>query len=144
MKLNRVLIESIIFLYVLVFFYAGLTKLLNHEQTYRQMFNQPFDTRYAGFMSWFIPCLELSLCVLVFLSRTRKIGLWGSTLLMCTFTVYVGIIWFGRSMFKVPCSCGGLIATLDWPQHFWFNLTLSLLGFIAIILHYRTNKVSIA
>lgn len=122
-----------------MFLYAGVSKLLHYEKTYQQMWNQPFDTRFAPFLTWFIPVLEIAICAMLAIPKLRKWGLYAATSLMAVFTVYVGIIWFGRDGFKVPCSCGGFTASLDWPQHFWFNVFFVVLGLIAIFLHRKNT-----
>ncbi|MEC5143075.1 MauE/DoxX family redox-associated membrane protein [Chitinophaga sp. 212800010-3] len=134
MKRRDIALEVIVFLYIAMLMYAGVTKLIHYDKTYQQMWNQPFDTMFAPFLTWFIPSLEIVLCILMAVGRTRKWGLYGATALMAVFTVYVGIIWFGRENFKVPCSCGGFMAAMDWPEHFWFNLGYVALGIIGIFL----------
>lgn len=62
------------------------------------------------------------------------------TCLMVAFTSYIiYIIMFNA---QLPCTCGGMLEMLSWPQHLAFNITFILLGIIAIILLRKQNGSS--
>jgi len=56
--------------------------------------------------------------------------LYASLILMMAFTIYTVTVLLHAFRY-VPCSCGGVIKKLTWPQHLVFNLffvAISLLG----------------
>jgi hypothetical protein len=55
---------------------------------------------------------------------------------MILFTAYSGAILLNMFAY-VPCSCGGVIRKLTWPQHLAFNLFFVAISAIGIILQHR-------
>jgi putative oxidoreductase len=71
-------------------------------------------------LAWAIPLAEIVIAVALIIGKTRKTGLYGSLGLMTLFTIYVIYVMSFKA--KWPCSCGGMIRDLTWPQHLVFNL----------------------
>src|SRR5690606_19645424 len=81
-------------------------------------------------ISWVVPTLEIVLALLIAIPKTRLNGYYGALGLMVAFTIYVtGIVFISP---YAPCSCGGIITLLSWPQHLIFNGGLIILAFVAI------------
>lgn len=113
--------EIIAALLMLLFLYAGFSKLADMESYRRSMHNQPFPGWLADTIIWTLPATEIFVAVLIGNTRSRLLGLYLFLLLMSAFSLYIGAILlhvFG----DIPCSCGGLIQRLGWGQHFIFNL----------------------
>jgi uncharacterized membrane protein YphA (DoxX/SURF4 family) len=105
-------IEIISALFVLLFLYAALTKVLDYEKFRVQLGQSPLLTAFAGFVAWFIPAVEILISVLLIFSRTRLVALYASFSLMVMFTAYiVAITQFSE---YVPCSCGGVLQNMGW------------------------------
>lgn len=127
--LKRVMLMTTAVLTIL-FFYTAVTKLLDMEEFRRQLANQTLPRWSVGPLFWLIPISELLVSILLVNSATRKIGFYGSAILMLVFTGYIGLVLlnvFGR----VPCSCSNLIRNMGFTAHFFFNLfflTLSVVG----------------
>jgi hypothetical protein len=62
--------------------------------------------------------------------------------LMSLFTIYT-ILVLSHFYDYVPCSCGGVIRRLTWPQHLFFNLFFVALSTLGIILQRRKVSKSI-
>lgn len=125
---------------ILLFCYAAISKLLNVEDFARELANQEVPIWSRSILVWSIPGGELLVSVLLSISRTRLLGLYGSCLLMTIFTVYVGLVVYGF-FDRVPCSCGGVISGMDFQMHLLFNaffLTLSVIGIF--MFHRNTNQ----
>nr|WP_143097972.1 MauE/DoxX family redox-associated membrane protein [Chitinophaga sp. CF118] len=71
-------------------------------------------------------------------NKTRKYGLLGSLVLMLVFTVYVAYVLLFTT--KRPCTCGGIIRQLSWPDHLIFNISFLLLAITGIILQIRYKR----
>lgn len=127
---KRVFIEIISNLMILLFVYTGLIKILHRETFEIQISKSPYLTDYSIPVSWAIPILELVAVALLIFQKTRILGLYLSFALMTLFTEYIG------AMLKysdyLPCSCGGIIAKMNWTAHLFFNLFFMLSLIFAI------------
>src|SRR5690349_16907986 len=119
-------IDVICCLFILLWVYAAMNKLLD-VQTFRVKLGQsPLLTPFAGFVAWFIPSLEIILALSLAFTSSRRVGLYGSYGLMVMFTAY--IITITRFADYIPCSCGGILENMSWNQHLIFNVAFVLLG----------------
>lgn len=139
-KYKGILVEVISVLFILLFVYAGTTKLMEGHMFYDNIRNSPIlgGETMASIGSWFIPLSELTVALLIAWRRTRLIGLYGALGLMLLFTGYTAAILFLASY--VPCSCGGVITLLTWEQHFVFNIIFLLMAIWGIALSLKEQK----
>jgi hypothetical protein len=137
---RKSVIEIIVFLFILLFVYASISKLFDHSKFVLQLSRSPILGPYANFISWFIPGIEMAIAVFLMLLRTRFIGLLASVALMIIFTVYIILILFFSNF--IPCSCGGVLEYMGWGEHLVFNSLFVVLGLIAIVLQFREDKVN--
>lgn len=138
---KSIIIEGVCLLYVLLFVYAATSKLLDFENFQIQIGQSPLISAFASYISWFIPLLEITICLLLIVPKTRIIGLLASYFLMIMFTTYIFII-LNYSSF-VPCSCGGILEKLNWTQHLFFNFTFTVLAGFALYLKFFKEKNNI-
>jgi len=89
-----------------------------------------------------IPSLELAIALALMFERTRMMGMIASLLLMTLFTIYTGSVLLHFFAY-VPCSCGGVIRKLSWPQHMVFNLFFVTISAMGIILQRKKSFTSI-
>ena len=132
MTKKEILIEIIIFLFVLLFLYAAGIKLIQHKTFVAQIAQSPLLTKYEYPISWIIPGVELLIAIMLVTPRIRVFGLYAAFGLMVIFTIYiVAILTISRDL---PCSCGGILSSLGWRSHLVFNLGFVVMGFVAIML----------
>jgi hypothetical protein len=81
--------------------------------------------------------LELGIVILLLFSRTQRWGALLSTVLLLCFSVYIGCMLAFQS--HLPCSCGGVLENMSWPQHLVFNLFFLVLS-ILVLLYGRPVK----
>lgn len=122
-------------LYLMLFAYAAVSKLIDYDTFRRQLAMSPVLTSHASWLSWVVPALELVLAALVAFRKTRLAGMYGSLCLMAAFTAYIYLIMNHAS--HVPCSCGGLLDDMGWTAHFYFNLAFMALASVALALDWR-------
>src|SRR6187402_3817382 len=103
-------------LLIMLFLYASLSKIIHPKTLIHDMYNQPFPAWLAGILVIAVPGVEILITLALIADRTRRIGLWASTLLMALFTGYTASILL-HIFPRVPCGCGGVIRMLTWPQH---------------------------
>ena len=82
-----------------LFCYAAISKLLNYEQSRREMLNQIFPTSWALVLTWLIPSIEISVAALLLVKRKQKVGLWAAALLLLTFSIYIAVVMSFASIF---------------------------------------------
>jgi len=119
-------------MFIILFVYTGLAKLLVPNLFYDSILNSPVlgGRTMATLASWTLPLSELAVALLLIWKKTRLIGFYGVLCLMLLFTGYtVAIVFFAPYR---PCSCGGIISLLSWEQHLVLNAILLLLALLAI------------
>jgi len=140
-NIRKYTVEAISYLFILLFVYAGFTKLLEGDRFYNNLNNSPLVgvKSIAGIAAWSIPALEILVAVLLTWTKTRLKGLYATLGLMILFTIYVAGILFVSPY--TPCSCGGVITLLTWNQHFIFNIIWIVLAILGIILFRKQDKI---
>lgn len=118
---------------LLLLLYAAFSKLADHTAFTFLLSRSPLLHPFAGTLAWLLPAIELAIAVLLFFTVTRLTGLYAALLLLSSFTVYLGYVLLFSS--DVPCSCGGVLKQLSWPQHIVFNGFFILLSVIGIVLY---------
>ncbi len=133
------LTESITFFFILLFFYAGLSKIVDGNKFFDNLNNSPIvGGNIAGIAEWIVPLAEFTVGFLLSFSRTRLKGMIAGLVLLFIFTGYIiGILFFSP---YIPCSCGGVIALLSWKQHLLFNVMCIGLGAYNYWLLKKENK----
>ena len=131
-RMQKVLIELICLLYILLFVYAAVSKLLDFENFQVKLGQSPLLSAFAGIFAIAVPTIELTIVILFCIPRYRITALFGSFCLMVMFTTYVFLILNYSSY--VPCSCGGILEKMGWIEHLWFNIGFVVLAVIGILL----------
>ena len=131
-KTRSMLIQIVSYLYILLFVYAAISKLMEFENFRIQLAQSPLLSAYAGPIAPSVITIELLIAGLLCFKVTRLPGLYASFFLMIAFTVYIYLI-LNYSDF-IPCSCGGIIEQLGWTEHLVFNIAFAVLAMVAIIL----------
>ncbi|MBN8880491.1 MAG: hypothetical protein J0I32_23305 [Sphingobacteriales bacterium] len=137
--MKRKLIVTIICLLLFgLFLYTSASKFLAFNRFYDELNNQPLPNVLTPIIVWALPITEIILSLLLMSNKTQRIGLWGSFILMSLFTIYTGLVLL-RTFERVPCSCGGVISSLTWPQHLVFNLFFTGISLAGIMLTKQNN-----
>lgn len=129
MKASYIL-AGICFALFFLFVYASVSKLIAFDYYLYDLKRSPLLHPYASTLAIAVPLLELMVAALLLPDRTRRHGLAGAVLLMLLFTGYV--VYVVSFTGERPCTCGGIIRQLSWPQHLVFNsffLLIALVGY---------------
>ena len=128
----------ILLLLTILYLHTAVSKILSFQDFTFDMNNQPFPDSWTPFLIYALPATEIAIVIAFFFGRTRLLGLYLSLLLMSLFTVYTALVLL--HVFKyVPCSCGGIIRQLTWPQHLILNVSCLMLNIKAIQI--QNNRV---
>jgi len=128
-KTREIIVDIIAYSFIMLFMYTAADKLLTIKSFASTLAKSPLIGGYHMIVAWAIPIIEIIISIILIIPSARKTGLQASFLLMTTFTLYLTYMVFSGS--KLPCHCGGVISTMTWQQHIWFNLafvTLAIFG----------------
>lgn len=132
------IVEIISFLFIILFLYTGISKLLEYSVFKEQIAESPILKPIAPFIAWALPLIEFFISLFLIIPRWQLKGLYASLLLMTVFTGYIGaIMTFNK---ELPCSCGGIISLLSWKEHLIFNSAFILLAFIGVRLQKQIQR----
>lgn len=136
MKRGALITNSCIFLLVVLFVYTAVTKLLVFSRFLYQLELFPWIGPYSIYVAWSVILTELGVVCLLLGPRRPRYGFLASLGLLSLFTLYL-LIMIGTQP-HLPCTCGGVIEQLTWPQHIFFNLFfigVSILGLRSSVHH---------
>ena len=131
--------SSLINFLILLFTYAGVTKILEWELFYLNLLNSPLlplSKTWIVITAWVVPSIEILLVVLLIYPKTKLIGVYSGTMLLSVYTLYLLALIFLAPY--QPCSCGGIIASFTWVQQLWF--TLGCLIFASLTLYLKRSE----
>jgi putative oxidoreductase len=131
MRNKKLIIEIVVLLLVVLFLYTGVSKFVDFKGFTYDLDNQPFPNSFTPFLKWIVPLSEIAIVGALLFDKTRLIGFYASFVLMVLFTTYTALVLF-HVFDYVPCSCGGVIKYLSWPQHLIFNLFFVVISYAAI------------
>lgn len=134
---RKIVVELISFLLMSLFLYAAFSKWLAFGQFRNDINNQPFPNSLTPFIIYLLPPIEVLITVALMFERTRTVGLCASLILMSAFSIYTAAVLMNFFDY-VPCSCGGIIRNLSWPNHLILNLFFVAISFVGILL--RRNR----
>lgn len=123
--------EIIAIALICLFVYTGLSKLINFSTFNFQLGQSPYVNHIANFVSWSIPTAELITTLLLVFKRTRLVGFYLSFALMFLFTGYIYLML--HYSYFLPCSCGGILASMSWKQHLYFDAFFTFLSLFGIL-----------
>ncbi|WP_201741443.1 MauE/DoxX family redox-associated membrane protein [Sinomicrobium soli] len=138
LRKRNIILETICYLFIFLFLYAAFSKLMDVQKFQVQMSKSPLITQFAGLLAWGVPILEIIVAIFLFVPRLRLTGLYASFSLMLAFTGYIFII--QNFSPYVPCSCGGILSSMGWTEHFFFNIGFTLLAVFGIFLYNREQS----
>lgn len=127
---KQVWLEIISHIFIILFVYTGISKLLEYDVFREQLAESPVLAKFSPVIVFAVPLIEFIISLMLFLPRFRLKGFYASFILMVLFTAYI-ITLFTISP-ELPCSCGGIIEDLSWKGHLLLNSSLILLSIIAI------------
>ncbi|SHN45514.1 MauE/DoxX family redox-associated membrane protein [Chitinophaga sp. CF418] len=134
----RTLIACFSYALFFLFVYAAMNKLISFNYYLYDLKRSPLLQPYATPIAFVVPIVEILVAVLLLPDKTRQYGLFGSLVLMALFTLYViYVLGFTKER---PCTCGGIIRELTWPQHLLFNI--GFLALSALGLHLKRKTVT--
>jgi len=135
---QRLSVHIIALLFVMLFLYTGIAKLMEFDVFQEQLMDSPILAFAVPTVAWGLPITEFIVSIALFIPRYRLTGLYAAFILMILFTAYVGILLSIST--QLPCSCGGIMEALSWPAHLVVNVILIGLALTGIILAKKIKR----
>jgi putative oxidoreductase len=132
-----VVLESICCLFFLLFVYTGVAKITHYYTFLWDLEQDPVLRDLSSVIAIGLPIVEILVASTLFVPKLRMAGLFSSFALMTFFTGYVAYMLAFRT--DRPCTCGGIIRNLSWPQHLIFNILMLVLSAIGLIIQKKTH-----
>lgn len=132
-RIRNLIIDTVCYLFVMLFIYAATSKLLDYENFRIQLGQSPLLSPFAGIVAWVVPGLEFLISIMLLIPKLRLVALFASFSLMAMFTAYIYII-LNYSAF-IPCSCGGVLEKMTWEQHLLFNIAFIFFAALAVLIY---------
>jgi hypothetical protein len=136
-RYKNLIFEIVAALHLLLFIYTGVNKFLALDDLRFVLKQYPLIGSFPEIIAWGVPLIELLVAGLLFVPKTKKLGLTLSAALMSVFTAY--IVYMIIYVPKLPCTCGGMLQTLSWTQHIIFNLSFLFLAIVALRFYKKTE-----
>lgn len=124
------LVEIISILFIVLFTYAALTKIIDYQSFEAQLGQSPLLLPFAKWLAWIVPTTEILISILLSINRFRLVSLYASFGLMALFTNYIIVLM--NYSYYIPCSCGGILQHMSWKIHLLFNIIFLLMAAVAI------------
>ncbi|MCD0489697.1 hypothetical protein LPB86_15755 [Pedobacter sp. MC2016-14] len=136
-KTKDLIVDIIIYIFLALFIYTAASKFQTQDGFEKILRRSPLTGSYSSFISWSVPISETIISFLLLIPSTKRIGLYASLAIMVIFTCFLiyGILVGSR----LPCHCGGVISSLSWKQHIWFNLLFIAAAITGIKLKYNKD-----
>jgi hypothetical protein len=138
---KNILLRFLTGLLVLLFSYTATSKFLDQELFVFQMRLAPLPLMIAAapILGWLVPSIEMLIAIGLLINSFRLKALYASVILLVLFEFYIiGMLLSGH---QLPCTCGGIISTMNWKQHLLFNALFIFIGLTTII-KIKINNVS--
>ena len=135
MKQN-ILFDMILSMLILLFVYAGISKLISHQDFLFQLRISPNTRKYGAWLAWFVPMVELGIAVLLLFKRTNFVGL------NCSIVLF-GIYIYANLCFKyyVPAISGGILTRVSYKPHLILNTILLALSIAGVVLEIKREAL---
>lgn len=125
-QLKLIFVDTVSTLLIILFTYTSFDKLNNLAAFSAVLKKSPLLGEYSSIISRLIPSLEIAIVGFLFFPGVRTRGLFLSFCLMMLFTGYIAyMILFTPDL---PCSCGGVLKSMSWTEHLFFNSSVALLS----------------
>ncbi|MNL57445.1 hypothetical protein D3C87_1810090 [compost metagenome] len=112
--------------------YTAASKLFTISSFASTLAKSPLIGNMNYVVAWGIPIIEVIISIVLIFPSFRRVGLYAALTLMVAFTLY--LIYMILSDSKLPCHCGGVISTMSWQQHIWFNMAFIVLAITGLVI----------
>ncbi|SEA49763.1 MauE/DoxX family redox-associated membrane protein [Pedobacter hartonius] len=132
-KTKSIIVEKTVYSFIILFIYTATSKIQSFESFELVLSKSVLIGKYSTLVAWTVPSLEILISALLIVPVTRRLGLFSSLAIMLVFTIY--LIYMINSGSQLICTCGGVLSSLTWKQHIWFNAVFIVLALTGVKLY---------
>lgn len=136
---SNTLLAGLTSILILLWIYTAFSKIIEYDEFKGQLTNQVFSKGFTKVLAFVLPAIEILAAVLLLFSKTRLMGFLLSLLLMGVFTAYIALVLSGFYSYT-PCSCGGVLKSLSWKAHLYFNCVFLFIVLLGSYLQIKSLK----
>jgi hypothetical protein len=132
MRRYHLITNTCLFLLVVLFAYTAINKLAAIHRFQFQLSTFPWLKANPTPIAWAVIATEFAIVLLLLMPRRTRAGFIAALILLSIFTTYLLIMLLTTP--NLPCTCGGVLEQLSWPQHIGANLLfigITILGMVA-------------
>jgi hypothetical protein len=131
-------LDIICVLFLVLFVYAAVSKLLEFDKFYTQIAKSPLITGHQKWIVWAVPSVEIGVSMILFIPQLQRLALYCAFTIMFVFSAYIAFMLLFTP--DLPCSCGGILNSMGWGAHLVFNIVFTMLAVVGIVLSNRQKK----
>ncbi|WP_400261915.1 MauE/DoxX family redox-associated membrane protein [Sphingobacterium sp. SG20118] len=134
-RVKHIIANSISIFLIIFWLYVGLEKAWSWKNFQISLHQQPLPTWSVDILYWLVPLVEIATGVLLAfqISKLKRLGYWGSILLLASFTIFIGLGVAGVYE-KRPCTCASIFSGMSWEWHLVVNIILLSISILGLIL----------
>lgn len=132
-NVKELIMDIAVYLFIILFMYTAASKFLTISSFASTLAKSPLIGDLNYLVAWGVPVVEVIISIVLIFPTYRRAGLYASLILMTAFTIYLAFMILSDS--KLPCHCGGVISTMSWQQHIWFNMAFIALGIAGLVVN---------
>ncbi|ATP57393.1 hypothetical protein CPT03_13400 [Pedobacter ginsengisoli] len=133
LTISFLVFEIIAYLFILLFVYAAWSKIGDFGSFSKAFIHSDYIGQHSKLLAIAILVAEIGISILLIIPATRRMGLLAALLLLLLFTGYLVLMFLKGN--EMPCGCGGIISSMSWSQHLWFNSGCILVALFALLLN---------
>ena len=120
--------------FIVLFLYAGLTKLLSMTLFIDNLSNSPMlnNNEVVLAIAYGLPIIELTVSALLLIKKQLSISLYLVFFLLIGYISYLVALLFMYP--EIPCNCRSFFPILNWHGHLYFTIGCTLLAIASIII----------
>ena len=132
-KTKSIIVDVTVYSFIILFIYTATSKIQSFKSFELVLSKSVLIGKYSTLVAWTVPSLEIVISALLIVPFTRKWGLFSALAIMLVFTIY--LIYMINSGSQLICTCGGVLSSLTWKQHIWFNAVFIALALAGVKLY---------
>jgi hypothetical protein len=131
---RKIFVEATCTLFVILFFYTAVSKIIDFSMFYRTLHDSRFKLvgKAAPVLVVAVPLAEILVSIGLVLERYKTRALRATMVMMAIFLAYVAGLMIFIPFGRLPCSCGGIMQQITWHNHLYLNIALTILAALAL------------
>lgn len=136
-KAGHAILHTIRIILIGLWTYTAAIKLGNMPYNIDSMHKQFFPAPIATFLAYFVPVQAI--ITLIFLVFKFKTGLLLSIAYLTAIILFIVVV-LSEIIAKETCSCAGIFAQLDYPDHLIFSIAMWIIAMVGLYIYIISKR----